>query len=133
MSIVYASNNLKCEILFKEKIHNTITTLLTNRFNFEQTTDDIDETEDNEDEQKTSGAVPAWMRMLNQNAAQWLSLLPEKLTPLSRTADSIKDPMFRYFEREINIGVSLLKQVCVYFSFVCVCVPVCMVVMYPQV
>jgi dynein heavy chain 1, cytosolic len=64
-----------------------------------------------EDEKKASGAVPQWMRLLNQSALQWLSVLPEKLTTLTRTADSIKDPMFRYFEREINVAARLLKQV----------------------
>ncbi len=28
-----------------------------------------------------------------------------------RTAEKIKDPMFRFFEREVVVGVKLLKQV----------------------
>lgn len=37
----------------------------------------------------------------------------EYLLTLQRTAEKIKDPMFRFFEREVTIGVKLLKQVIV--------------------
>lgn len=33
------------------------------------------------------------------------------INPLKRTLDNIKDPLFRYFEREVNTGLSLLNAV----------------------
>ena len=29
--------------------------------------------------------------------------IPQTLTPLKRTADNIKDPLFRFFEREVSV------------------------------
>lgn len=54
---------------------------------------------------------PSWMVTLQQSATTWLSLLPEKVTNLRRTHDNIKDPLYRYFEREVNSGSKLLKKV----------------------
>lgn len=33
------------------------------------------------------------------------------LSPLKRTVDNIRDPLFRYFEREVNAGIQLLSDV----------------------
>jgi dynein heavy chain 1 len=52
-----------------------------------------------------------WMRTLQTQCQQWVSALPSQLTPLRRTPENIKAPLFRFFEREINIGLRLLRQV----------------------
>jgi len=54
---------------------------------------------------------PAWMRTLHSSSSNWLSLLPTSLTPLKRTVENIKDPLYRFFEREVNFGVKLLQTV----------------------
>ena len=54
---------------------------------------------------------PAWMRTLSDSAANWLSLLPKDLITLKRTAENIKDPLYRFFEREVNLGYKILKIV----------------------
>ena len=54
---------------------------------------------------------PSWMVTLHQSANSWLSLLPESLMVLRRTLDNIKDPLYRYFEREVNSGSTLLRCV----------------------
>ncbi|XP_078590507.1 cytoplasmic dynein 1 heavy chain 1-like isoform X1 [Branchiostoma floridae x Branchiostoma japonicum] len=54
---------------------------------------------------------PAWMRTLLMSASNWLSQIPKNLTVLRRTAENIKDPLFRFFEREVNAGSRLLKEV----------------------
>ncbi|XP_063589419.1 dynein heavy chain, cytoplasmic-like isoform X2 [Penaeus indicus] len=54
---------------------------------------------------------PSWMITLNQSAVTWLSLLPELVITLRRTVDNIKDPLYRYFEREVNSGAKLLRIV----------------------
>lgn len=54
---------------------------------------------------------PAWMRTLHASSSSWLSMLPTSLTPLKRTIENIKDPLYRFFEREVNFGVKLLSTV----------------------
>ena len=56
-------------------------------------------------------AAPAWMRTLRQTAEEWLKLLPINLQPLRRTADNIRRPLYRFFEREVGLGVQLLDTV----------------------
>ena len=38
---------------------------------------------------------PAWMRTLNESVSNWLTSLPKALNPLKRTAENIKDPLYR--------------------------------------
>merc|ERR1712241_455006 len=54
---------------------------------------------------------PAWMKTLHSSSSSWLQLLPTSLTPLKRTVENIKDPLYRFFEREVNFGVKLLQSV----------------------
>lgn len=51
------------------------------------------------------------MVTLHQSAVTWLSHLPESVITLRRTLDNIKDPLYRYFEREVNSGSRLLRIV----------------------
>eukprot|EP00730_Choanoeca_flexa_P004835 TRINITY_DN11816_c0_g2_i2.p1 TRINITY_DN11816_c0_g2~~TRINITY_DN11816_c0_g2_i2.p1 ORF type:complete len:1636 (+),score=529.69 TRINITY_DN11816_c0_g2_i2:364-4908(+) len=76
-----------------------------------QTIDD-DAVELSEDvEQQGSSSRPAWMTSLGKSANNWLALLPSKMAALKRTEESIKDPLFRFFDREMNIGIKLVKRV----------------------
>ncbi|KAK7789348.1 hypothetical protein R5R35_002380 [Gryllus longicercus] len=54
---------------------------------------------------------PSWMRTLHNSASTWLNLLPRSLQTLRRTVENIKDPLYRYFEREVNSGARLLQDV----------------------
>ncbi|XP_065175263.1 cytoplasmic dynein 1 heavy chain 1-like [Sycon ciliatum] len=54
---------------------------------------------------------PAWMKTLRQTSAEWLAMVPEKLTAMKRTAEHIKNPLFRFFEREVNMGIKFLSVV----------------------
>ncbi|RWS31185.1 Dynein heavy chain: cytoplasmic-like protein [Leptotrombidium deliense] len=54
---------------------------------------------------------PAWMRTLLNSATTWLRLLPSTLQVLRRTVENIKDPLYRYFEREVNAASKLLEVV----------------------
>ena len=38
---------------------------------------------------------PAWMRSLNESVSNWLSSLPKSLISMKRTAENIKDPLYR--------------------------------------
>jgi dynein heavy chain 1, cytosolic len=60
---------------------------------------------------KLGDGRPLWMKQLHQSVTDWLKILPKQLTPIKRTQENIKDPLFRFFEREINTGISLLKNV----------------------
>ncbi|KAK2554662.1 Dynein heavy chain [Acropora cervicornis] len=51
------------------------------------------------------------MRTLHTTATNWLNMIPKDLTTLKRTLDNIKDPLFRYFEREVNTGYQLLNTI----------------------
>uniref|UniRef100_A0A1I7Y6V7 Dynein heavy chain, cytoplasmic n=1 Tax=Steinernema glaseri TaxID=37863 RepID=A0A1I7Y6V7_9BILA len=55
--------------------------------------------------------VAPWMNILSDLCQQWMKLLPKELPKLKRTKDNIKDPLFRFFEREINLGANLLHVV----------------------
>jgi len=54
---------------------------------------------------------PSWMRQLAASVRYWKSLIPTKLSPLDRTNENIKDPFFRFFEREVSLGVRILRTV----------------------
>lgn len=54
---------------------------------------------------------PSWMRVLGQNALDWLSMLPKEVTGLSAGSNSITDPLFRFWAREHRAGASLLRTV----------------------
>jgi dynein heavy chain 1 len=54
---------------------------------------------------------PSWMHQLLSSANSWISLLPDSLTTLYRTGENIKDPLYRCFEREVNMCSNLLKLV----------------------
>ncbi|KJH46392.1 ATPase family protein [Dictyocaulus viviparus] len=56
-------------------------------------------------------AKPQWMAQIGELAQQWLKLLPKDITRMKRTVDNIKDPLFRFFEREINLGGQLLSDI----------------------
>ncbi|KAG0726862.1 Dynein heavy chain, cytoplasmic [Chionoecetes opilio] len=62
-------------------------------------------------ERKDIEGRPSWMVTLHQSAATWLSHLPDSVANLRRTTDNIKDPLYRYFEREVNSGSKLLRVV----------------------
>lgn len=69
-----------------------------------------DEQEEKRTKETLSGQ-PAWMRQLQQTVIEWQKVLPKSLSPIRRTVENIKDPLFRFFEREINTGLNLLKTV----------------------
>jgi len=54
---------------------------------------------------------PLWQRQLQQSVVDWLAVLPKNLQAIKRTVENIKDPLFRFFEREINTGIGLLRTV----------------------
>lgn len=54
---------------------------------------------------------PSWMKTLHNSASSWLELLPKQLPTLRRTVENIKDPLYRYFEREVASGARLLLTV----------------------
>lgn len=70
-----------------------------------QLLEDDDELEYATDETSTSikdiDGRPSWMKSLQNSAQTWLRLVPESLTTLKRTVENIKDPLYRFFEREV--------------------------------
>eukprot|EP01118_Nematostelium_gracile_P001172 TRINITY_DN1120_c0_g1_i1.p1 TRINITY_DN1120_c0_g1~~TRINITY_DN1120_c0_g1_i1.p1 ORF type:complete len:604 (+),score=181.76 TRINITY_DN1120_c0_g1_i1:243-1814(+) len=71
-----------------------------------------EDTGDSNDSQTQSGdRRPAWMVILRASIDVWLKGLPERCELFERTSESIKNPLFRFFEREAEIGSRLLKKV----------------------
>lgn len=60
---------------------------------------------------ETGDSRPSWMKQLHNSCMTWLKLLPSKVTTMRRTSENIKDPLFRFFEREVNTGSKLLGVV----------------------
>ena len=60
---------------------------------------------------QNSDGRPAWMRTLSESVSNWLTNLPKNLNPMKRTVENIKDPLYRFFEREVNLGVKILAKV----------------------
>lgn len=69
------------------------------------------ETEKKARPDSSSDGRPAWMRTLHTTASNWLHLIPQTLSHLKRTVENIKDPLFRFFEREVKMGAKLLQDV----------------------
>lgn len=69
-----------------------------------------DGTPENEQKQLADGR-PAWMRTLFSSVSTWLNLVPKTLGAMKRTFDNIRDPLFRFFEREVNAGANLLMDI----------------------
>ncbi|XP_078516318.1 cytoplasmic dynein 1 heavy chain 1 [Lissotriton helveticus] len=69
------------------------------------------ETEKKQRTDSTSDGRPVWMRTLHTTACNWLQVIPQALNHLKRTVDNIKDPLFRFFEREVKMGAKLLQDV----------------------
>uniref|UniRef100_A0A1B0B0C4 Dynein heavy chain, cytoplasmic n=1 Tax=Glossina palpalis gambiensis TaxID=67801 RepID=A0A1B0B0C4_9MUSC len=61
--------------------------------------------------QRQEDGRPSWMKTLHNSATAWLELLPKNLAILKRTVENIKDPLYRYFEREVTSGAKLLQTV----------------------
>ena len=55
--------------------------------------------------------MPAWMKNLGSMVAGWLAKLPQSLALLKRSRDNIKDPLFRFFDREVKLGAAILRTV----------------------
>uniref|UniRef100_A0A8C0GMH1 Dynein cytoplasmic 1 heavy chain 1 n=1 Tax=Chelonoidis abingdonii TaxID=106734 RepID=A0A8C0GMH1_CHEAB len=69
------------------------------------------ETEKKARADSTSDGRPSWMRTLHTTASNWFHLIPQNLNHLKRTVENIKDPLFRFFEREVKMGAKLLQDV----------------------
>jgi dynein heavy chain 1 len=55
--------------------------------------------------------APSWMVILKDHCQSWLAELPKEICKLRRTKENVKDPIFRFFEREINLGSRLLNEI----------------------
>lgn len=56
-------------------------------------------------------ARPQWMRTLQESVEAWLQKLPRVLQTFERTTDALRDPLFRFFDRELNAASRLLVSV----------------------
>eukprot|EP01091_Cochliopodium_minus_P010435 TRINITY_DN2760_c1_g1_i1.p1 TRINITY_DN2760_c1_g1~~TRINITY_DN2760_c1_g1_i1.p1 ORF type:complete len:4604 (+),score=1553.39 TRINITY_DN2760_c1_g1_i1:76-13887(+) len=53
---------------------------------------------------------PQWMIILQTAVDQWINILPQPLKLLEVNSENIKNPMWRFYEREIKLGSDLLNK-----------------------
>ena len=68
---------------------------------------DISNQSDDAIEKSTSDSRPAWMKTLQASIQSWMTDLPKTLTLLKASPDQMKDPLHRFFEREIKLARAL--------------------------
>lgn len=49
--------------------------------------------------------------ILGEKCGRLLNMLPKSLVPMVRNAEGIKNPLFRFLEREVTVASGLLKNV----------------------
>eukprot|EP00730_Choanoeca_flexa_P004836 TRINITY_DN11816_c0_g3_i1.p1 TRINITY_DN11816_c0_g3~~TRINITY_DN11816_c0_g3_i1.p1 ORF type:complete len:1768 (+),score=556.53 TRINITY_DN11816_c0_g3_i1:318-5306(+) len=76
-----------------------------------QTVDEEDTDTVTDDAAASASGTPAWMRTIQEDCERWQQALPPALDMLQRTPEKIKDPLFRFFDRESGIGSKLLAAV----------------------
>lgn len=67
-----------------------------------------------EEDDNISGSAdkrPNWAASIRSLIESWKKILPQSLALLKRTTENIKNPLFRFFEREIYLGSKLLAKV----------------------
>jgi len=97
-------------VLLAQRGHDLIIKLL----KMQQLDEDDEELAYSDSKTDNAGVIegrPAWMKTLHTSSSEWLAMLPTALNPLKRTVENIKDPLYRFFEREVNFGVKLLMSV----------------------
>ncbi|KAL7076037.1 hypothetical protein ACQ4LE_004542 [Meloidogyne hapla] len=55
--------------------------------------------------------APSWMVVLKEHCQVWLAELPKEICKLRHAKENVKNPIFRFFEREINLGSRLLNEI----------------------
>ncbi|GAA5974101.1 hypothetical protein JCM11641_003434 [Rhodosporidiobolus odoratus] len=74
--------------------------------------DDGDEVVAVDSKKSGTTAQPAWMRALKESCLEWLGVLPKVAPRLETGTDSAaKDPLLRFFEREIAVASKLLPTI----------------------
>jgi dynein heavy chain 1, cytosolic len=53
----------------------------------------------------------SWLTLLQKRVEKYIEALPQQLDLLTRTTEAIKNPLFRFLEREITVASALLDQV----------------------
>jgi dynein heavy chain 1 len=74
------------------------------------TSDEGIEEEKQEEKGKNEG-VSKWLVILGDKCSRLSDMLPKNLTLMERTTEAIKNPLFRFLEREVNVASGLLKTV----------------------
>jgi len=52
-----------------------------------------------------------WLSDLGERVLVYLNILPDKVDRLERNVESMKDPLFRFLEREVTVACNLLDLI----------------------
>ena len=61
--------------------------------------------------QEDEGIQVNWLLDLAEKVTRFIEMLPPALPKLTQNEDSMENPLFRYLDKEINFGSSLLKKI----------------------
>ncbi|GAA6059654.1 hypothetical protein JCM10212_004157 [Sporobolomyces blumeae] len=86
------------------------TALLTRLLKMRSLEDD-DETVSVDAKKGASSAQPAWMRALKESCVEWLAVLPKTAPSLAVAQNGAKDPLVRFFEREVALASKLVPTI----------------------
>lgn len=97
-------------LLLETKANATLQKLLKMQTLDESETAEIGGASDHANAAESDGRPP-WMKALEVSCGKWRELLPQGLKPLEKLAGLETNPLFRFFAREFNTGISLLSRV----------------------
>lgn len=60
---------------------------------------------------ENSGSQVQWLRQLGERTKAYIQILPKEVPYMERTPERMKDPLFRFLEREVTLAGSLLGTV----------------------
>jgi len=67
---------------------------------------------DDQADSSGAGPLPAWSKSIDAIATAWLDSLPkEKLLPLEITAANQQNPLWRFFDRELQLAIGMLNRI----------------------
>lgn len=52
-----------------------------------------------------------WLRQLGERTKAYIQILPKEVPYMERSTEKMRDPLFRFLEREVSMAGTLLKTI----------------------
>lgn len=73
--------------------------------------EDITIEEQGKKETSGSSSQVQWLQKLGERTKAYVQILPKDVPYMERSSERMKDPLFRFLEREVTMAGSLLKTI----------------------